>query len=238
MNVDEKKFLAVITGDIIKYSNMSVARRRKLEFFLQECGNKVSEEFPDKLACPITVFRGDSWQLVVNMPVDSLRTALYFRSLLIARRIDTRLAIGIGAVDFLPSGESRAGGGDAFVRSGRRLDLIRSGAGMGFAFPHLKKDDKDDKNAVPELFNGLIDSFDMIFQLMDIMIGRWTRSQALASGWALTGLNQLEIAEKFNPPITQQAVAKHLKAAGWKTVERGMEVFEYNLRRLYLEIQP
>jgi hypothetical protein len=226
MKSEQTQRYAVITGDIVKYSNLPVEQRQDLEPLLHDCGKQIGQHFADELASPLIVFRGDSWQLVLKNPRAALRTALYLRALLIAashdqnkQRLDTRFAIGVGAIDFLPNKTNTSGGGIAFVLSGRKLDEIKPGSGMGISI--------DDKDSHP-----LSKTWDVIVQLIDALARDWTPSQATAISWALLNLIQKEIAKKYSPPISQQGVAKHLNSAAWPTVERAIEFYEIHFGRL------
>jgi hypothetical protein len=59
--------------------------------------------------------------MVVRDPVRAPRIGLCFRALVKAtgKRMDTRVSIGVGTVEALPSGRVSEGGGVAFVLSGR-----------------------------------------------------------------------------------------------------------------------
>ncbi len=226
MKSKQNQQYAVITGDIVKYSNLPVKLRKNLEPLLHQCGEQLGRHFADELASPLIVFRGDSWQLVLNTPKAALRIALYLRTLLIAasndknkQRLDTRLAIGVGAIDFLPNKKNTSGGGIAFVLSGRKLDEIKPGSGMGISIDH-----KDS--------HVLFKAWDVIVQLIDALARDWTPSQAIAISWALLNLTQKDIAAKYSPPITQQGVAKHLNTASWPTVEHAIEYYENYFVRL------
>lgn len=226
MKNEQKQHYAVITGDIFKYSNLSLKQRQNLEPLLHECGKQIEQHFANDLASPLIVFRGDSWQLVLKNLRAALRIAMYLRAFLIAasndkkkQRLDTRLAIGVGSIDFLPNKTNTSGGGIAFVLSGRKLDELKPGSGMGISI-----DDNDS--------HALSHAWDVIVQLIDALARDWTPSQAIAISWALLNLTQTEIARKYSPPITQQGVAKHLNTASWPTVERAIEYYENHFVRL------
>jgi len=213
--------VAVITGDINSYSNMTEKDARQLENLLKKCYKTTLILFKDADLKAFSNFRGDSWQFIVGNPVMAIRATLLFRSLLIVesdkqlgRVIQTSAAIGFGNIDFLPNANSLSGKGEAYKLSGKKLDkLKRQVPGMGIV--GLGK-----KNQFLDSYVGLIDA----------LIHKWTAAQALASSYALQTYSQKEIAEKWTPPITQQAVSKHLKAAGWPAIKPALQEIETTIK--------
>lgn len=59
----------------------------------------MEKQYDTVIPYPVDVFRGDSWQLLINDPEKFFEIALYFRSLLKAKseesNIDTRVSIGV-----------------------------------------------------------------------------------------------------------------------------------------------
>jgi hypothetical protein len=155
-------------------------------------------------------------------PPKSLRISLLFRALVRAKMglpgLDMRLAIAVGRIDSLPKTRVSHGRGEAFKLSGNALDSLNRTKyeNMSFAGGHA------DAAAL-----------DTVVTLIDAIAGRWTVKQALAVSGALKGMRQEEIAEKvWHRKITQQAVAQHLRSAGWYAVERGVVFFEGRLVQL------
>jgi len=150
------------------------------------------------------------------------RAALYFRASLIIQSYDTfgirlnsSIAIGFGSIDFFPHGESSAGGGKAYELSGKRLDKIRnqlpgmSVSGFGPSDPGITA----------------------MLGVIDALIRHWTRPQAKAVCLSLQNLTQLKIALMWEPErISQQAVHKHLKNAGWPAVKPALNWIAATIR--------
>lgn len=120
------KIGAIITGDIVDSTKMNTAERNSMLIMLQS--------LPD-LLLPLTdieleIFRGDSFQIRVWNPVDSLTVAIairaHIRSYKFAeynRQWDARLAIGIGTMEY-ENGALATSDGEAYRASGRGLDAI------------------------------------------------------------------------------------------------------------------
>lgn len=204
-------FAAVVTGDVNAASRMSAGDARSLGAMLEQCFDETRTALPEAGLDGMSVYRGDSWQFAVRRAELSVRATIFFRCCLLVhsdrafrRRLHTAAAIGLGTIDYLPGPAAySAGGGRTFEHSGKRLDRLRRRVpGMGLAGA------------------GEIDScLDHLLGLIDALMRRWTASQARAVALALQGLSQTEIAVRWNPPISQQAIHKHLAASGWPALE-------------------
>jgi len=130
MQIDPKKNYAVITGDFIGFSKLSAKQRNPMYFILKKGGEQLGKAFPGIMPCDVDVFRGDGWQILLTDPMMSLRAALYFRAYIRAhaseKRVDTRLAIAVGTVDYVPENRVAAGDGTAFRLSGKLLESMMS----------------------------------------------------------------------------------------------------------------
>lgn len=214
------QMVAVLTGDINASSHMPETVARQLEGLLRLCSEEASRMLPRAKLAAFTNFRGDAWQFIVGDPVLAPRTAILFRALLLAlgerqlgRRVHTAVAIGFGGITFLPNEQSLAGGGTAYTLSGKRLDKLRRRmpgmgvSGLGTVDPLL----------------------DSLLGLIDALARQWTALQAQAISFAVQNYSQLEIAQQWQPPISQQAVNKHLRAAGWPAIEPALRFIETTL---------
>lgn len=219
----QHEFLAVLTGDIAGSSDLPDDLRARLPAALRDVSASVREHFPDAVSHPIDIFRGDSWQILAREPALALRIALHMRASLHAKfegaRVDTRVAIGIGTVDFVPDTDISGGNGEAFRLSGTALDEM----GRTFRMAFAASDD------LPHVVGDLIDA---CVKLIDVIAMSWTQRQAFAIAHALLGLTQEEIgAAWINRPISQQSVAQHLSSAGWAGIEHALAVSEAALSR-------
>lgn len=202
--------VAVITGDVNASSKMAENDARQLELLLRKCYQNTLSSYNEAELEGFTNFRGDSWQFIVGNPILAIRSALLFRSFLLVysdqklgKKLQTSAAIGFGSINFLPNDISSAGGGEAYEISGKKLDKLRRRMpGMGSS--GLGKNDE---------------YLDSLLGIIDALVRGWTALQAQAVSYALQGFSQTEISKKWNPPISQQAINKHLKSAGWPAIE-------------------
>mgnify|MGYP001135876825 CR=1 FL=1 len=207
--------VAVLTGDIVDSSGLERVAEQPVSVLLDNAGNRVDQGFQNRVHGTIDVFRGDSWQMVVNEPAIAIRVGIYFRALLRANYgIDSRISIGFGGVDFLPLKNISTGTGEAFTLSGQGLEACLKPTRMNLSFP------PGTQNLVGK---GLI----VITQLLDLQLRRWTQGQSQAVAGALLNLTQAEIAANWQPePISQQAVSQHLENAGWTQIKNSLLYLE------------
>ncbi len=211
---------AVVTGDVNASSRLPAGEARKLESVLGRCFAETDRALPAAGLQGYTGFRGDAWQFAVGQPALAVRAALCFRGRLLVhserdlgRRLHSSAAIGFGSIDWLPDGDSTAGGGTAYELSGRRLDRLRRRIpGMGVA-------------GLPEHEEAL----DALLGVIDALARGWTAHRAQAVALAIQGLAQAEIAKAWQPPVSQQAIHKHLAAAGWPALEPALAWIETTL---------
>lgn len=214
MKIRRDATYAVLTGDVVGSSKLEPRARRKLPGLLRRTGTALRKRFPDVVPLDLDVFRGDGWQMVVERPEESLAIALAFRAHCRSAPelpdVDSRVAIGIGRIAFLPGHRVSEGDGEAFQRSGQALEAMDRRVQLDARFP--------DDTAVGELR--------ALLWLIDRHVQDWTARQSQALVGALSGWTQERIATGWKPsPISQQAVAQHLDRAGWYAIEAGIEAF-------------
>lgn len=215
---------AVLTGDVVGSSKLEANQRRVLQEVMSSASEQVMTTFAEGIPFPPSRFRGDGWQLAVTVPHLSLRIGLFFRGLILAGmqagRVDTRVAIGLGTVDFLPSATISSGDGEAFRLSGEALETLPRSTRMALRV--------SESCASP-----LTESLDVIVKLVDLQARGWTGQQARAVVGALLDLTQKSISQRwFEKRISQQAVAQHLDRAGWGTIDPAIRFYEDTLRQV------
>jgi hypothetical protein len=219
MKIEKGKLYAVITGDIVNSSKIPVEERQRLQRIMKEGSKALRKAFKGSVPMDVDIFRGDSWQLLVADPAMSLRIGLFYRAFLrgatATSKWDTRMAIAIGTVDFVPDDRVSTGDGEAYRYSGKALEEMAKASNMCFRFPERE----------------IEESLDVLVYLLDVLAINWSDKQALAITGALQGLKQEEIRSLWKPPITQQSVNRHLQRAGWFSVEKAIGYFEKQLKK-------
>lgn len=212
--------IAVLTGDIVGSKKLDQNAQQQVGAALVHATEAAAKLWGmGILPYPVAVFRGDSWQFVVTDARLALRIVIYLRAWLKAPiqdvpSLSTRVGIGIGEAAFMPSGELVGGGGEAFVLSGEALDKMPRGHLLALALSE-------------STFSPPAAGLGPLIGLLDEISARWTEGQSRAVTGTLEGLRQREIASRWpDRPATQQAIADHLRRAGWGAVLEALEFFE------------
>ncbi|MEW5802516.1 MAG: SatD family protein [bacterium] len=220
--MEKQKFYAAITGDIVGSTRFAKDHREKVLSTLKSSFKTVEDILPEALAAPFAIFRGDSFQGVLDRPEAALRAALIIRASLgagfesrnLLLRMDARIAIGIGSVDFLPEGLSAEGDGEAFRLSGPALDSMKGDQRLVIRtrWPHIHAE------------------FDTECALLDVLISKWSWEQAQAITGQMRNLTQEAAALEFG--ISQPAIQQRLKHAGGWAVAGFCQRYEEIIKRL------
>lgn len=110
--------VAVITGDIV--NSRSVRNPEKWLVPLK----KVFEEY-GKNPVEWDIFRGDSFQLMIQNPAESFRAAVKVKAVIKSiKELDVRLVIGIGDVSYIAPRITESNG-EAFVFSGEQFENLK-----------------------------------------------------------------------------------------------------------------
>ena len=201
---------AIITGDIVRSEQIALDRRNLLIKVLRDIVDQLQKKSPMKME----MYRGDSFQIVVERPEASLKIASMIRAGLKSysptgtKEVwDARISIGIGTTDYL--GDSIVtSDGEAFKLSGRGLDAM-------------------DKNrlAVSTCWHDVNEELDVGLAFADDLITGWSVHQAkvvyLSVAQELSQTSIANIIEK-----SQQNVSKMLKSAKESLLVRFLNRFE------------
>jgi hypothetical protein len=221
MKINRHKNYAVLTGDIINSSKFRESERKELFRVMQNAAVDCQNYFSTSIPLPVDIYRGDSWQMVLSDLVMSLRIAMCYRLLVRIKMqteslVDTRISIGIGKIDFIPSQRISQGDGDAFKRSGAAIEKLGRMRRMIIDIP-------DNEDQIQKSLN-------IVLLFIDFILQNTTKKQSQAILGALLGKTQEQIADSWlERTITQQAVAQHLDRAGWHAIEKGLNYFEETL---------
>lgn len=115
----------MITGDLVNSTNIAAKWRQTVLDTLNVC----AADFQPLTLCNLEMYRGDSFQIVVDKPDYALAVAIALRAKLKAmtpgkqQLWDARLSIGIGDISF-ESDNIVTSDGEAFRLSGRSFDNI------------------------------------------------------------------------------------------------------------------
>ena len=203
------KINGVITGDVINSTSVPLGLRKDLLDAL----TGVMDDIKKVVGLRYEVFRGDSIQVVVENPAESMLVALLMKAGLRSRTPqsegslwDMRVAVGVGKVEFLADGVAMSDG-EAFRLSGRGLDAIGK-ATVALATPWT------DVNA----------EFAVSLPFVDDVIENWTVGQSAQMFQALLhNIPQKDMARQFG--VSAQTVSRTLILAREKPVRSFLERF-------------
>lgn len=203
---------AVLTGDLVRSQAIDAARLEIVRQSLAEAAEALNRARPGLVVGPPQFFRGDAWQLVLSEPGAFLRAAVYLRARLLTLEtpVDTRVAVGLGAVERLEPQAVSQSVGEAFTLSGHTLDRMRRRLEIRAGLPPSA--------AVPWL--------PAVLALTSTLVARWKPKQAEAVRHALEAdaATQGEIARQVR--VTRQTVNRALTTAGWPAVLEAIELVE------------
>lgn len=215
MEVVQGQFYGVVSGDVVASSKLPAGERRTLFDTMRAGSDELGRWLGEAMPLGIDIHGGDSWQILLASPQKSLAAGLFYRAYLKAHppHVDSRFAVAVGPIDFVPGEKVSEGDGLAFRLSG---ELLAEGLGkrrMGFA-------SETNESAM----------WDLVLELIDAIAQRWTEKQALALTGALRGWTQEETSRLWDPPVEQPTIHRQLQAARWPAVARAVEDFEQQIR--------
>lgn len=206
---------AVITGDIVRSELIALDKRDLLIQVLHQ----IVENLQDKSPMRMELFRGDSFQIVVDSPEMSLKIASMMRAGLKSNtpkgsktEWDARISIGIGTIDY--RGDSIVtSDGEAFKLSGRGLDTMEK-----------------NRLAVNTCWQDVNEELDAGLAFVDDLITGWSVNQANAVYLSVgRGLSQANIASTIAK--SQQNVSKTLTSAKESLLVRFSDRFETIIKK-------
>lgn len=207
--VPNEPIYGVLTGDIVNSTSIPAFKAERL-----------LKELAGELTPYVSFYRGDSFQVFIEDPKRSLRTALICRTLAIsmtepgAVRSDVRISIGIGKVQ-LPVQMPDIARGEAFILSGRGLDKIegteqRLSIGSAHAIADI--------------------GFEVIANYIDSIFNKMTSKQAVVILDLLKGQHQQDAALKLKR--SKSTISQLVSAGRWPEVEKLLKQFETLINQL------
>jgi hypothetical protein len=102
------RYVAVLTGDLIGSTSAGANAVTNAFEVIRSCAAEISQWMTPALDLRFTRSRGDGWQIVLTEPRFALRAALFIfaRLKVTSPDLQTRIAIGIGEITTLGSGDT------------------------------------------------------------------------------------------------------------------------------------
>ena len=196
----------VITGDIVDSTLIPI----ECKPIITEVLNTVVADFSSSVMVSYEMFRGDSFQVVVDNKGFAISVAIAIRTALRAntpegqKTWDARIAIGIGEVSFQDSSIVTSDG-EAFRLSGREFDNLGK-----------------QRLAVVTPWKEVNDELKLNTSFADDIISKWTIRQAeVVYARIFKNDTQKRLAEKFGMSI--QNISKHWNVAKGNLIQSYIE---------------
>jgi hypothetical protein len=192
--------ITVITGDLMNSQELDPEKWLPfLKGVLERWGNN-----PEHWE----IYRGDSFQLILDQPAESISAAILLKAgIKMMSPLDLRVGIGIGERSYTAEKVTESNG-SAFVRSGE-------------TFENLKK--LKQEIAIKSPWEELDQMLNMELKLVQTILQGWTTNAAEAVFQSLNepGLSQEEQGVKLG--ITQHAFSTRLKRAHFEVIRQWLE---------------
>lgn len=202
---------SVITADVVGSTRIKAERRVELPELIYQIAEDLQKICPIRLE----IFRGDSFQIMVEKPEQAPLIAVLVRaglrkSELVSgtQLLDARMAIGVGGVDYEDS-HLALSNGEAFILSGREFDKLGKRR-LSVVTP------SDEINAELQVETAFVDN----------VITHWTRHQSECIYQALlTNAKHTQLAS--DDKTSRQNVGKKLLAARERLVRMYLDRVSY-----------
>lgn len=200
--------VAIITGDIIKSSKVDPKIWLKA---LKRALNKVGKS-------PLIwqIYRGDSFQLLIENPFDALYYAINIKAVIKQiSPLDMRMSVGIGTKDFDTTKITECNG-TAFENSGDR-------------FENLKKENLN--LAIKSPWDDFDLDMNLYLKLALTIMDNWTENAAGIMKLSLENpdLSQRQLGDILK--LKQNSISKRLKRAYQTEIKEVMEMYVYKLKQ-------
>lgn len=210
MNEERMNIKGIITGDVVNSTSLTLEQRKDL----LSCLSSVIAEIKEVHPISYELYRGDSIQVVVENPADTLLVGLLLRAGIKGNTPtdgvavwDVRISLGVGKTEYMED-SIRISDGEAFRLSGRGLDTI----GKATLCLHTPWKDVNEE-------------FGVSLPFLDDVICGWTAYQARTIfRCLLTGKSKKDLAVELGQ--TAQNVSRSLILAKEKQVRNVIQRFQ------------
>jgi len=225
---------AVISGDIISSTSLSVKDKTLLENSLK----KLLKEIKNKFGVFGRVIKGDYLEFVIPEPQNALRVALAIKSFIksvalndvllnkaksrikLFKMYGVRLAIGYGELERFDSKKGIIDG-EAIYLSGRLISGISTHNEERAVIKNTLYFSSSNKE--------LNEKFEPVFTLLDVLVSKATARQCEVLYLKLLGDSETIIAAKLN--INQSAVNQRSTSLGWNSIEKAVDYFSNTIKK-------
>ena len=221
---------ATISADVISFTLLPEAEKRKLENGIKELLGELSVKYSQEGFYGRMV-QGDSIECAMQSPKYIFRIALIIKTFIKSAHYDfskeeksrlkyfldhgIRLAIAVAPLQTL-NPEAGIIDGEAIYMSGRTIKNLSTSFKQKIVIKSTMFFRHSDA-AIQE-------QFDTVFALTDTILSRCSARQSEVICYKLLNLNEKEISEKLGKK--QSTISQHSTAAGWISIEKAVTYFE------------
>ncbi len=212
--------IAVLAGDIIKSSRLTPEELQNVKDCIVETCDELREKFPEIGLSKPFFYRGDGWQVAMNLAPAALKVAVFIYAGLRHQNIAlSRIAIGVGETEKLDLENLDQSSGEAFERAGHCLDKMNT---RSFDVEYSQRSDSD-KNEI---------ALAALATCMSAIMSDWTARQAQFARLALLfdDRTHAELAEMISPAITRQTFSEGLQTSKFEAIELSLAAYSLTLQ--------
>ena len=214
------KTIAILSGDLINSSKYEDRTMTSVIKVLKKEFKAIEDRYPTE-NISFSIYRGDSFQGVVENPVLALSVALQIKTA-VSRytdieelpknampSADIRISIGVGKARYQRDALAESNG-EAFQFSGRTLDSMKSeGLKMALTTANVE----------------INDEFKVHFKFLDSVTDRWSVASSEVVYYLINNYKEQEIASELSR--SQAAINHRKKAAGWEEIQFLLKRYEH-----------
>jgi hypothetical protein len=238
------EYYAVLTGDIIGSTVYHQVTKKSLGEPITSAFRIIETWKKQLIYSPVQIYRGDSFQVVLNDPVYALRAAIIIRAALRsfakvpppARLLDCRIAIGIGKTELDKLNQHQNSydqAGNSLLKGVRINDTgttvnndTSNWLGKAFTYSGALLDDKKSRGnlMIHTPWSNINNELEIEFALLDLIIESWGYGRSEVMKYRMQGLKQEDISKELS--VSQPAVNRRLKGAGGHVIDSLCRRFE------------
>jgi hypothetical protein len=223
---------AIISADIVSSTELAPSALRQLQSEIKSFVKQLENQYEGTWG---RLSKGDSVEIYIDNPKDSLRIALLLKTLIKKFKIDAecidqhadkkrlemfktygvRIAIAVGEMRIVNK-QANILDGAAIYASGRAIEHQRTSNKSKIIIKNTLFFESSDV-ALAQQMNAYMGFLDVLFK-------RATERQCEVIYYRLSGNNENEISEKLG--IKQSAVNQHSTLFGWNAVEQLLKYYE------------
>ncbi|MBR0304172.1 MAG: RNA polymerase subunit sigma-70 [Bacteroidales bacterium] len=223
---------ATISADIVSSTELTQGALSQLQSEMKAFVKQIGIEYKGSWG---RLSKGDSVEIYIDNPQDSLRIALLLKTLVKKFKIDTecvgndtdkkrldmfktygiRIAIGVGEMR-IANKRTNMLDGEAIYASGRAIERQRTSNKSKIVIKNTLFFDSSDSKLTQQI-NAYLGFLDVLFK-------RATERQCEVVYYRLSGKSENEISEQLG--IKQSVVNQHSTTFGWNAVEQLLKYYE------------